>query len=535
MNMKRFVVIGLCLFFILHPEIWSQKNSDSGSRKLQIAFNAISKLYVDETNDSIMVEDAINGILNNLDPHSQYMDAEAAKERMEPLNGNFDGIGIQYNMLTDTLYVIQVIPGGPSEKVGLMPGDKIIMVDDSLIAGVKIKTLTVMKLLRGPKGTVVRVKVMRNNKPDLIEFKITRDKIPVYSLDAAYMLDEKTGYIKLNRFAASSPEEFKNAMGKLKKEGMKQLILDLQGNGGGYLNSAEDLADQFLDKNQLIVYTQGRKTGRRDYTAGRKGIFEKGKMVVLVDEASASASEILTGALQDWDRAVVVGRRTFGKGLVQMPLPMPDGSMITLTVSRYYTPTGRCIQKPYQKGNAEEYEHDLINRYNRGELLSADSIHFPDSLKYSTLVSGRTVYGGGGIMPDVFIPLDTTRLTDYHRELLAAGCINRVAMNYLDKNREKLTSLYDKKHFSKYKSEFYVEDDTMDELVELGKNDSIPFNEEEFRRSEQLMRLQIKALIARDLFDMSEYYQVINDINDSLIEALSIINDEKRYQSILKN
>ena len=257
--------------------------------------------------------------------------------------------------------------------------------------------------------------------------------------------------------------------------------------------------------------------------------------VVLVDEASASASEILTGALQDWDRAVVVGRRTFGKGLVQMPLPMPDGSMITLTVSRYYTPTGRCIQKPYQKGNAEEYEHDLIDRYNRGELLSADSIHFPDSLKYSTLVSGRTVYGGGGIMPDVFIPLDTTRLTDYHRELLAAGCINRVAMNYLDRNREKLTSLYDKKHFSKYKSEFYVEDDTMDELVELGKNDSIPFNEEEFRRSEQLMRLQIKALIARDLFDMSEYYQVINDINDSLIEALSIINDEKRYQSILKN
>ena len=404
--MKR-IFLPLLILSVFAASMSAQRGNNTDARKLQLALYAISNLYVDSTSETKLVEDAIVGMLEKLDPHSTYTDPEETKEMTEPLQGNFDGIGIQFNMLTDTLYVIQVIPGGPSEKVGLMAGDRIIMVDDTLIAGVKMKNTDVMKRLRGPKNTEVRVKVLRNKVPDLIEFKITRGKIPVYSLDAAYMADKATGYIKLNRFAASSADEFREALEKLKKQGMKNLILDLQGNGGGYLNIAIDLADEFLGKDKLIVYTEGNKQPREEAKSSARGGFEEGRLVVLVDETSASASEILSGAIQDWDRGVVVGRRTFGKGLVQKPIPMPDGSMIRLTVARYYTPTGRSIQKPYVNGNQEQYNHDLIDRYNRGELMSADSIHFPDSMKYNTLETKRIVYGGGGIMlyPGRHVPL----------------------------------------------------------------------------------------------------------------------------------
>ena len=529
-TMKR-ILLPLLILSVFAASMSAQRGNNIDARKLQLALYAISNLYVDSTSETKLVEDAIVGMLEKLDPHSTYTDPEETKEMTEPLQGNFDGIGIQFNMLTDTLYVIQVIPGGPSEKVGLMAGDRIIMVDDTLIAGVKMKNTDVMKRLRGPKNTEVRVKVLRGGVPDLIEFKITRGKIPVYSLDAAYMADKATGYIKLNRFAASSADEFREALEKLKKQGMKNLILDLQGNGGGYLNIAIDLADEFLGKDKLIVYTEGNKQPREEAKSSARGGFEEGRLVVLVDETSASASEILSGAVQDWDRGVVVGRRTFGKGLVQKPIPMPDGSMIRLTVARYYTPTGRSIQKPYVNGNQEQYNHDLIDRYNRGELMSADSIHFPDSMKYNTLETKRIVYGGGGIMPDVFIPVDTSRYTDYHRNVVAAGLVNRIAMNYLDRHRAELNKKYPK--FAQYKQNFNVTDDIMQELVTLAKDDKIEFNEEQYNRSKPLIMLQIKALIARDLYDMAEYFQVINDDNESFQEALRLINDEQRYKKEL--
>lgn len=527
--MRQFVLTLLIAVFAFASA--SAQKASMDARKLQLALYAINNLYVDSTDEGKLVEDAIVGMLDKLDPHSNYMNPEETKDMTEPLQGNFDGIGIQFNMLTDTLYVIQVIPGGPSEKVGLMAGDRIIMVDDTLIASVKMKTNDIMKRLRGPKGTEVRVKVLRNQVPELIEFKIIRGKIPVYSLDAAYMADKNTGYIKLNRFAASSADEFREALAKLKKLGMKNLILDLQGNGGGYLNIAIELADEFLNKDKLIVYTEGSKQPREEATSTYRGGFEDGRLVVLVDESSASASEILSGAIQDWDRGVVVGRRTFGKGLVQKPIPLPDGSMIRLTVSRYYTPTGRCIQKPYENGKLDDYQHDLIDRYNRGELMSADSIHFPDSMKYNTLTTKRTVYGGGGIMPDIFIPVDTSRYTDYHRSLVASGLVNRTAMNYLDRNRAEMTKKYPK--FPKYKEEFNITEDIMQDLLTMAKEEKIEFKEEEFNRSKPLIMLQIKALIARDLYDMAEYFQIINDDNTSYQEALRIINDKERYDKAL--
>lgn len=528
-SVKRLVLI-LFIFSTSWASVFAQK--DIEARKLQLALYAISNLYVDSTSQTKLVEDAITGMLENLDPHSTYTNPEETKEMTEPLAGNFDGIGIQFNMLTDTVYVIQVVSGGPSEKVGLMAGDRIVEVNDTVIAGVKMSTPEVMKRLRGPKGSEVHVKVKRGEEPQLLDFTITRGKVPVYSIDAVYMADKETGYIKLNRFAASSTKEFKEALSSLCKKGMTQLILDLQGNGGGYLNVPIELADEFLSRGKIIVYTEGNKQKRQDALSTAAGSFEKGRLVILVDEASASASEILSGAIQDWDRGVIIGRRTFGKGLVQRPLPLPDGSMIRLTVARYYTPTGRCIQKPYEKGKGDEYAHDLISRYNRGELMSADSIHFPDSLKAQTLAKGRTVYGGGGIMPDVFVPIDTTFYSDYHRTLVSKGLVNRVAMNYLDKHREELNKKY--KKILIYKEKFIVPESLMDELLAMAEEKKISFKKEEYNRSLPLIQLQIKALIARDLFDMTEYFYIINDANRTYQEALKLINDEAKYNQILR-
>ncbi len=529
--MKRIILL-IFLTGIACATAWAQK-PDMEARKLQIALYAVSNLYVDPTDETKLVEDAITGMLEKLDPHSTYTDPEETKELTEPLEGNFDGIGIQFNLLTDTVYVIQVVPGGPSEKVGLMAGDRIIEVNDTVIAGVKMKTTDIMKRLRGPKGSEVRIKVKRGGEKELLGFTITRGKIPVYSIDAAYMADKNTGYIKLNRFAASSTDEFREAMKKLEKEGMKNLILDLQGNGGGYLNIAIELADEFLSKGKLIVYTEGTKQKRQDAISTLKGDFEEGRLAILVDESSASASEILAGAVQDWDRGVIIGRRTFGKGLVQRPLPLPDGSMIRLTVARYYTPTGRCIQKPYEKGKGEDYAHDLIDRYNRGELMSADSIHFPDSMKYQTLQNHRTVYGGGGIMPDVFIPIDTTRYSDYHRDLVSKGLVNRVAMDYLDQHRKELMKAYKKPE--KYKTEFEVTDEILTHLRDLADEKEIAFKEEEYNRSLPLIKLQIKALIARDLYEMTDYFYIINDVNESYQKALNIMKDDAAYNYILRH
>ncbi|NDV80644.1 S41 family peptidase [Bacteroides sp. 51] len=517
------------------------------SRKLQMAEFAITNLYVDQVDEDKLVEGAIINMLTQLDPHSVYSDAEEVKKMNEPLVGNFEGIGVQFNMIEDTLFVIQPVSNGPSEKVGILAGDRIVAVNDTAIAGVKMSTEEIMSRLRGPKDSKVNLSIVRRGVVDPIVFTVKRDKIPIYSLDASYIIQPKTGYIRVNRFGATTAEEFKKSLSDLQKKGMKDLILDLQGNGGGYLNAAIDMANEFLGPKELIVYTEGRNSQRSEFFAKGNGAFRKGRVVVLVDEYSASASEIVSGAIQDWDRGVIVGRRTFGKGLVQRPIDLPDGSMIRLTVARYYTPAGRSIQKPYNSGltagspragagasgavNIDEYNHDLINRYNRGEMISADSIHFPDSLICKTKQLGRTVYGGGGIMPDNFVPIDTTLYTDYHRQLAAKGVILKTTMRYVEKNREKLLREY--KQFERYNANFEVGEDLLGSLLQIAGDEKIEFNEEQYTRALKLVKPQLKALIARDLWDMTEYFQVINTTNESVVRALEILNSEE-YGQILK-
>ena len=526
MNMKKTTILaGLlaCIFSIgyLHAQEKKYTKENNPVRKLQLAQFAISNLYVDETDDNKLVESAIKGMLEELDPHSTYSTPEEVKRMNEPLQGNFDGIGIQFNMAEDTLFVIQPVSGGPSEKVGILAGDRIVEVNDTVIAGVKMSTEDVMRRLKGPKGTLVDVKVLRRGVPELLSFTIRRDKIPVYSLDASYMIAPQTGYIKINRFAATTHAEFMNALASLKSQGMKDLILDLQGNGGGYLNAAIDIANEFLGDEELIVYTEGRRSARRDFYADGNGKHQFGKLVVLVDEYSASASEIVSGAVQDWDRGMVVGRRTFGKGLVQRPIDLPDGSMIRLTISRYYTPAGRCIQKPYE--NTENYAADLIERYNRGEMMSADSIHFPDSLKCTTLKKGRTVYGGGGIMPDYFVPVDTTLYTDYHRQISYKGVLLKVHYQLIDAYRKDWNKKY--KDYASFAQKFELSDSMMQQLIDEATKAGITYNEEQYRKSESLLKLQLKALIARDLWDMNEYYHTINVVDESVKKALELLKE----------
>ncbi len=517
MRYRFFFFLTVSIFVsALHAQ---NKLLNSPSRKLQLAEFAIANLYVDNVDENKLVEDAIISMLEELDPHSTYSDPEEVKRLNEPLQGNFDGIGIQFNMVTDTLFIIQPVSGGPSEKVGILAGDRIIEVNDTIIAGVKMSTEEVMRRLRGPKGSKVDVKIMRNGVKDLIPFTIKRDKIPVYSLDASYMVNRHIGYIRINRFAATTGEEFRDALHKLQKKGMKDLILDLQGNGGGYLNAAIELCDELLGKKELIVYTEGRRNPRSEFNAKGDGDFQNGRLVVLVDEYSASASEIVTGAIQDWDRGIVVGRRTFGKGLVQRPIDLPDGSMIRLTVARYYTPSGRCIQKPYE--NIEQYNQDLIERYNRGEMVSADSIHFPDSLKTRTLRLGRTVYGGGGIMPDYFIPLDTTMYTDYYLDLRNKGAIVQENLKLIDRHRNEWIKKY--KTFDRFNRDFEITEDMLSELIETGKHTGAKYDEAQYRTALPLIKTQLKALIARDLWDMSEYFQVINELSDSMKKAIELL------------
>ena len=515
-----FVIIIIACFFSITPiQAQENKKNDSPIRKLTLAQFAIANLYVDETNPDKLVESAIIGMLEELDPHSTYSNAEEVKKMNEPLQGNFDGIGIQFNIAEDTLFVIQPVSGGPSEKVGIRAGDRIIMVNDTLIAGVKMNTDDITRLLKGPKGTKVDVKVLRRGVDELLSFTIKRDKIPVYSLDASYMIAPKIGYIKINRFAATTYDEFMDALASLKGQGMQDLILDLQGNGGGYLNAAIDMANEFLGAGELIVYTEGRRNPRHEFFAKGNGKHQSGRLIVLVNEYSASASEIVAGAVQDWDRGMVVGRRTFGKGLVQRPIDLPDGSMIRLTVARYYTPAGRCIQKPYE--SIEQYNADLIERYNRGEMMSADSIHFPDSLKCLTLKKGRTVYGGGGIMPDYFVPVDTTLFTKYHSRLSNKGVLLKVHFQLIDAHRDEWMKKYD--DYAVFSQKFELDDKMMKQLIEEGEKEGVQFDEEQYRKSEPLIKLQMKALIARDLWNMNEYYHTINVVNESVNKAVELL------------
>lgn len=511
---------------------YSRSNSASRQQqKLLMVENIVNNLYVDNVDEEKIVENAVRGILENLDPHSSYSTKEETTSSQETMQGSFSGIGIHFNMQKDTLYVVQTIAGGPSEKVGILPGDRFIAVDDSIIAGRKLKNTDIMKRLRGPKGTKVNIKVKRGSNAELLEFRITRDDIPLNSIDAVYMADGKTGYIRLSRFAATSYKEFKDAITKLKKQGMQQLILDLTDNGGGYMQIAAQIANEMLNRGNLIVYTQGRKSPRQNLNADGSGTFRTQKVVVMINQFSASASEILSGAVQDWDRGVVVGRRSFGKGLVQREFLLPDSSSFRLTIARYYTPSGRNIQKPYVKGDREDYDKDIIDRYNHGELQSADSIHFADSLKHTTLRLHRTVYGGGGIMPDVFVPLDTTQYTDYHRRLVAKGIIPQFALRYVDKNRADLKAQYP--DAQKFIKEFTVTDEMLNNLVDAGKAEKVDFDKSQFAKSKEMLRTFVKAAIANDLFSTSAYFQIVNEQNGIYKEALSIINDDARYRKII--
>ena len=507
-------------------------NNNASLRKLLNAHYAISNFYVDTLNEDRLIEEGIKGMLESLDPHSTYTNAKETKELEEPLQGEFSGIGIQFNMKQDTLYVIQTTVGGPSEKVGIVAGDRIITVNDTTIAGVKMKNSDIMKRLRGKKGSKVTVQVKRGNNPELITFRITRDKIPLYSIDATYMIDEKTGYVLISRFGAKTYDEMVEAIKKLEKQGMKQVIIDLGNNGGGYLNAAIDMCNEFLQRGQLIVYTQGDKNPRKEAKANGLGDYKDLKMVVIVDQLSASASEIFAGAMQDWDRAVVVGRRSYGKGLVQSPFKFDDGSMMRLTVARYYTPSGRCIQKPYTKGDKKHYEEDLLDRSKEGEYYHLDSIQFNDSLSYKTLKNGRTIYGGGGIMPDVFVPLDTTENSKYYRDMLAKGIINQFAVDYVDKHRAGIKSSYKDVH--DFDKRFSLTDADLKAFIAMGEKDSVKYNEKDYKTSERLFKTVLKGLIARDVFaDPGAYTIIINHRNTDVQEALRVINDDKLFNSLL--
>lgn len=492
--------------------------------KLEALLYQIEQLYVDTVDQKKLVETAITSMLDELDPHSVYIPKEELEQVNEPLKGNFEGIGVQFNIVRDTIYVVDAIVGGPSERLGIRSGDRIIRIDGDNVAGVGFKNKDVMDRLRGKKGTKVDVSIARSGTPSPLDFTITRDKIPIFSLEASYMASPTIGYIKVSRFSATTMREFREKLDGLKKSGMRDLILDLQGNGGGYLRTAIEMADEFLPEKKLMVYTQGRSAPRDDTYATANGRFEEGRLVVLVDEGSASASEIVTGAMQDWDRALVVGRRSFGKGLVQRPVMLPDGSAVRLTVSRYYTPSGRCIQKSYEDGS-EAYQQEKRDRLKKGELTSQDSIHAADTARFYT-VNRRVVYGGGGIMPDVFVPIDTTLSSDYFGQLVRKGVLNTYALTYVDAHREDLLRRH--KDVALFDKAFVMTDAVIDGLVAQAKTEGIEPDPAGLAKSRALIDLRLKALIARDLWDTSAYWQVINaknPVDRSFQRAMEVLAD----------
>ena len=526
--------ISLLLFIILFFQSvsFSQNLKDdpnAGLKKYNIAMQIIKYAYVDSVNEPKLVEKAIIETLKELDPHSMYISKKDLERANEGLVGNFEGIGVQFEILKDTITVVHPIPGGPSEKLGIMSGDKIIKINDEDAVGKKISNQYVLDRLRGKKGTKVTVSIFRKGKKGLVDYTITRDKIPINSIDAAYMITPETGFVNLNRFSSTSLQEFTDAVKRLKGLGMKNLILDLRNNAGGYLNSAIELSDEFLPSGKLIVYTEGMRSAREDYYATSKGLFEKGKVVIMINENSASASEIVSGAVQDWDRGIILGRRSFGKGLVQRPFDLPDSSQIRLTTARYHTPSGRCIQKPYSEGN-EKYFEDFSNRVKNGELENADSIKFPDSLKYYTS-KHRVVYGGGGIMPDVFTAWDSTPITDYYLDLRRKNVINLYIGDYVDQNRTTLQKNYP--DFKTFNQNFQVDDAFMNNFFAQAEKEGVKKDEKEYPLSEKIIKSQMKALIAQKLWDVTAFFNIINQNDNEVIKAVEVIQNDglfRKYQ-----
>ena len=521
--MIKKVFIAMCLLPALcKAQIKIDADNNAALRKMQLAEMAISNFYVDETDPQKLAEDAIKGMLLQLDPHSTYTNAKETKAMNEPLQGDFEGIGVQFNIIDDTLSVVQTVVNGPSEKVGILSGDRIITVNDTIIAGVKKPRIDIMKMLRGKKGTVVKLGIIRRGVKSMLFFNVKRDKIPVHTLNAAYIIRPGTGYIRLESFGAKTYKEFMSAVDSLRQQGMQNLILDLQDNGGGYLQAAVQIANEFLDRGEMIVYTEGRRVRRQNFEAIGNGKLKNMKIYVLVNELTASAAEIVAGAIMDNDRGTVVGRRTFGKGLVQRPFDLPDGSMIRLTIAHYYTPSGRCIQKPYKKGQREDYDLDLEKRLKHGELTNPDSIKFVDSLKYYTLREHRPVYGGGGIMPDHFVPLDTMQYTRFHRMLAAKNIVIEAYLKYADTNRKALKSKYSS--FDKFDANYKVPESLTDRIIEEGRKQNInPKDDDELHRTLVYLRLQLKALVARDLWNMNEYFRIWNKQSRIVDKAFELI------------
>jgi len=490
--------------------------------KLNDIVNYITREYVDSVDRNMLAEEGIYGILENLDPHSQYITADEFDDVNDPLLGNFEGIGIQFRIEKDTIVVIQTITGGPSERAGLVPGDRIIQVDDTLVAGVKITDSGAMRKLKGKKGTQVRVTIFRRTAKGLIDFIITRDVIPTYSIDIAFISEKNIGFVKVSKFSATTYDEFRKAISDLKDKGMEKLILDLRGNAGGYLQAAIDISDEFLAGDKLIVYTEGKNQPRESFYATSKGSLEKYPVVILIDEGTASASEIVAGALQDNDRGEIMGRRSFGKGLVQRQLDFPDGSALRLTVARYYTPTGRCIQKPYQKGKGfEDYYSESYHRFLNGELVEKDSIHFIDSLKYKT-PGGKILYGGGGIMPDLFIPAENDPRLGYYNKLLQNSIFFRFAFEYTDRNREKLQKYAD---FESFSEQFNINSVLLEDFVGFAAEYGVEKNSEELDYTKDRIKTMLKANIGRNLFDDKGFYPLYLRIDKAYIEALAYLTD----------
>jgi carboxyl-terminal processing protease len=488
--------------------------------KLNAVLDYVTEEYVDSVSKDYLIEETIPEILANLDPHSIYIPASDFAEMNEPLEGNFDGIGVQFNIMNDTVMVVNTIPGGPSESVGVLPGDRIVKINDTIVAGISISTTEVMKKLKGRRGTEVTISVKRKGEAKLIDITIERNRIPLESVDVAYMIDESTGYIKISKFAKTTYEEFMNAVINLKNSGMNKVIIDLRNNNGGYMDGATRIADEFLSGGKMIVYTEGFSRSRSETVATSKGECQDYDLVILLDEWSASASEILAGAIQDNDRGLIIGRRSFGKGLVQEPTFFSDGSSMRLTVARYYTPTGRSIQKSYKNGT-DEYFNELADRFLHGELSEEDSIQFPDSLKFET-PEGRIVYGGGGIMPDIFVPVDTSGITEYLTSASSKGLIYKFAFDYADKHRKEL---------SKFKSADELENylnkkDLVSKFVKYAESKDLPTNKTQLELSKKIIHTQIKAYIARNTIDNLGFYPIIKQLDNTLLRAVSELNKE---------
>ena len=529
-SVGRYIVT--VVFFVLISITGSGQNNNkqdqSGVKKYVSLMQMIKYAYVDTVNESKLVEKAIVETLKELDPHSLYISKKDLQRANEELVGNFEGIGVQFEIFRDTINIVHPIPGGPSEKLGILSGDKIVKIESEDVTGKKITNQFVFDRLRGKKGTKVNITIYRPGRKGLLDFTIVRDKIPINSIDASYIIEPGIGYINLTRFSSTSMKEFSDAMAKLEEQGMKSLILDLRNNGGGYMNTAIDLADQFLDARKLIVYTQGRMSPREDYYSSGNGLYQKDRIVIMINENSASASEIVSGAIQDLDRGIIVGRRSFGKGLVQRAFSLPDSSEVRLTTARYYTPSGRCIQKSYSEG-VDKYYQDFATRFKHGEMEYSDSIKFPDSLKFHT-VNGRTVYGGGGIMPDVFIPLDTTAFTEYYLDIRRKNVLNLFVGDYFDKNRKNL--LKDYPDFDQFDKKFIVDDAFMKDFLALAEKQGVKMNEKQYGLSESLIKSQVKAAIAEKLWDVDAYFKVMNQEDNEVQKAIKVIKDDTLFDKL---